>query len=94
MVPSLEGDTRCPAIETFVIYSLAKSIIEEGVFEKIPAVVEAGKENGSNTFNQSLYRLVQEGPININDALKFSPNAKALEINLKGIFLSTRGIVS
>lgn len=39
-------------------------------------------------------RLVQEGPISKNDALKFSPNAKALEMNLKGIFLSTRGIVS
>jgi len=94
LVQSLEGGTRYPAIETFVIDSLAKSIIEEGVFEKIPAVVEAGKENGSNTFNQSLYHLVQEGPISKNDALKFSPNAKALEMNLKGIFLSTGGIVS
>jgi twitching motility protein PilT len=94
LVPSLEGDTRYPAIETFVIDSLGKNIIQEGQFEKIPAVVEASQENGSNTFNQSLYHLVQEGLISKNDALKFSPNAKALEMNLKGIFLSTGGIVS
>lgn len=94
LIPSLEGDKRYPAIETFVIDSLGKNVIQEGQFEKIPAVVEAGKEIGSNTFNQSLYELVQAGMISKNDALKFSPNAKALEMNLKGIFLSTGGIVS
>lgn len=94
LIPSLEGDKRYPAIETFVIDSLGKNIIQEGQFEKIPAVVEAGKENGSNTFNQSLYELVQEGLISKTDALKFSPNPKALEMNLKGIFLSSGGIVS
>ncbi|MDA9764202.1 MAG: PilT/PilU family type 4a pilus ATPase [Opitutales bacterium] len=94
LIPSLEGDRRYPAIETFVIDSLGKSVIQEGQFEKIPAVVEAGKENGSNTFNQSLYELVQGGLISKTDALKFSPNPKALEMNLKGIFLSSGGIVS
>lgn len=94
LIPSLEGDKRYPAIETFVIDSLGKNVIQEGQFEKIPAVVEAGAENGCNTFNQSLYQLVQAGMISKNDALKFSPNAKALEMNLKGIFLSTGGIVS
>jgi twitching motility protein PilT len=94
LIPSLEGDRRYPAIETFVIDSLGKSVIQEGQFEKIPAVVEAGKENGSNTFNQSLYELVQGGLISKTDALKFSPNPKALEMNLKGIFLSSGAIVS
>ena len=94
LVPSLEGDKRYHAIETFVIDSLGKNAIQEGKFEKIAAIVEAGKDNGSNTFNQSLYDLVQAGMISKNDALKFSPNAKALEMNLKGIFLSTGGIVS
>ncbi len=94
LIPSLEGDRRYPAIETFVVDSLGKNVIQEGQFEKIPAVVEAGKENGSNTFNQSLYELVQGGLISKTDALKFSPNPKALEMNLKGIFLSSGGIVS
>jgi twitching motility protein PilT len=94
LVPSLEGDRRYPAIETFVIDSLGKNVIQEGQFEKIPAVVEAGSENGSHTFNHSLYNLVQAGLVSKNDALKFSPNSKALEMNLKGIFLSSGGIVS
>lgn len=94
LIPSLEGDRRYPAIETFVVDALGKSIIQEGQFEKISAVVEAGKENGSYTFNHSLYQLVTSGMISRTDALKFSPNPKALEMNLKGIFLSTGGIVS
>lgn len=94
LIPSLEGDTRYPALEMFIIDSLAKSIIQEGQFEKILSVVEAGKENGSMTFNHSLLTLVNDGKISKTDALKFSPNPKALEMNLKGIFLSTGGIVS
>jgi len=94
LLPSLEGDTRYPAMERLVVDGLARNVIQEGQYEKIPAVVEAGNENGSCTFNQSLLTLVQAGKISRTDALKFSPNPKALEMNLKGIFLSTGGIVS
>lgn len=93
LVPSLEGGGRVPVTEIFVVDALARRVIEEGTFEKIPSVVEAGKEVGSKTFNQDLYRLIKAGRISKQDGLAYSPNAKALEMNLKGIFLSTGGIV-
>lgn len=93
LVASLEGEGRLPVVEIFVLDGLGRSVIADGSFEKIPSVIEAGKENGSKSFNQDLYRLVKAGRITKQTALAQSPNPKALEMNLKGIFLSSGGIV-
>jgi len=92
LVPAINGG-RMPVVELFSVDGLARNVISAGEFEKIPSVIEAGKESGSRTFNQDLYRLVKEGLISKQTALTYSPNPKALEMNLKGIFLSTGGIV-
>ncbi len=93
LVPSLDGSTRLPIIEALVMDTLARTIIGEGRFEKIPAVIESGKDSGSRSFNQDLYRLIKDGKISKKTGLAVSPNPKALEMNLKGIFLSEGGIV-
>jgi len=93
LVPSMDGG-RVPAIEAFIIDTLGRKAIEEASFSKIPAILEAGRENGSTSFNLDLFRLFKDGMISKSDALKFSPNPKALEMNLKGIFLSSGGIVT
>ncbi|WP_269526729.1 type IV pilus twitching motility protein PilT [Coraliomargarita parva] len=93
LLPALEGGGRLPIAETFIVDSLARKTIMEGRFEKIEAVIEANEDNGSKTFNQDLYRLVKAGRITREDALNNSPNPRQLEMNLKGIFLSSGGIV-
>jgi len=93
LVPAMEGGGRAPACEIFVVDSLARSVIQDGAFEKIPSVIEAGGDNGSKSFNKDLYRLIKAGIISKAAGLENSPNPKALEMNLKGIFLSTGGIV-
>jgi twitching motility protein PilT len=93
LVPAMEGG-RMPVIEIFVVDGLGRKVIEEGAFSKIPAVIDAGKESGSKSFNMDLYRLIKAGLVTKQDGLAFSPNPKALEMNLKGIFLSSGGIVT
>ncbi len=94
LIPALEGGGRYPVSESFILDSLARKTIMEGKFEKIEAVIEANEDNGSKTFNQDLFRLVKDGNVSKDDALRFSPNPRQLEMNLKGIFLSSGGIVS
>ena len=94
LLPALEGGGRFPVSETLVFDSLARKMIVEGDFEKLEAVIEANEDNGSKTFNQDLYRLVNEGKVAKKDALENSPNPKKLEMNLKGIFLSSGGIIN
>lgn len=94
LLPALEGGGRYPVTEAFILDSLGRKTIMEGQFDKLEAVVEANNENGSKTFNQDLYRQVKAGKITKKDALENSPNPSQLEMNLKGIFLSTGGIVT
>lgn len=93
LLPKLEGEGRIPAVEVFMVDALAKKTIEDGAFEKIPAIIDAGGTSGSKSFNADLYRLVKGGIVAKNDALAVSPNPRALEMNLKGIFISSGGIV-
>ena len=82
-----------PVSEAFVLDALGRKTIQDGHFEKIEAVIEASEDNGSKTFNQDLFRLVKAGLISKEDAINNSPNPRQLEMNLKGIFLSSGGIV-
>ncbi|CAA6692974.1 MULTISPECIES: type IV pilus twitching motility protein PilT [unclassified Lentimonas] len=93
LLPALEGGGRMPVSEAFVLDALARKTIQDGQFEKIEAVIEASEDNGSKTFNQDLFRLVKGGLISKDDAINNSPNPRQLEMNLKGIFLSSGGIV-
>jgi twitching motility protein PilT len=93
LVPAMEGGGRVPVVELFIVDLLGRTVIQEGNFDKIPSVIEAGGDIGSKSFNKDLYGLIKAGKITKATGLEVSPNPKALEMNLKGIFLSTGGIV-
>jgi len=92
LIPGIEGG-RVPAVEIMVVETLTRKIIEAGEFEKLPNTIEATREAGSKTFNDDLLRLIQDGQIARKEGLDYSPNPRALEMNLKGIFLSEGGLV-
>ena len=84
--PSKVG--RVPSLEIQVADSLVGNLLLEGEFEKIPSLLDVTGDGGSHSFNQDLLRLVKAGIVASSDALKATPNPKALEMNLKGIFLN------
>ncbi|MEM9158681.1 MAG: PilT/PilU family type 4a pilus ATPase [Verrucomicrobiota bacterium] len=88
LIPHLEGDGRVPAQEILVADSVVRSTVKEGKFDKVPALLDVSPESGSRSFNKELFRLIKQGLISKGDGLKNSPNPQALEMNLKGIFLS------
>ncbi len=93
LVSAMEGGGRVPVVELFIMDLLGRTTIQEGAFDRIPSVIEAGGDIGSKSFNKDLYNLIKAGKISKAVGLEVSPNPKALEMNLKGIFLSSGGIV-
>ena len=85
----MEGGGRVPANEILCSDSVIRSLIIEGQFEKIQGLLESGNDTASFSFNRDIYRLVKAGTISKADALRFSPNPQALDMNLKGIFFKT-----
>ena len=77
-----------PAVEIMINTLTVKKLIEENRLDKLPAAIETGTDDGMQNFNQALYKLVQEGRVTEKEALNKATNPQALEMNLKGIFLS------
>ena len=65
------------------------SLIREDEVRLIPQVIADGAEEGMQTFNMSLVGLVKDKLITEEDARLSSDNPDELDMNIKGIYLST-----
>ena len=86
MINTVTGSLT-PALEIMVNSPTVKKLIEENRLDKLPAAIETGGDDGSLSFNQSLFNLVKEGKVSQKEALSKASNPQALEMNFKGIFL-------
>jgi twitching motility protein PilT len=89
LIPAMEGGGRVPANEILFADCVIRSLIIEGQFEKIQGLLESGNDSANFSFNRDIYRLVKSGTISKAEALRFSPNPQALDMNLNGIFFKT-----
>jgi twitching motility protein PilT len=87
MVQTLNG-TMTPAMEILINTGTIKKLLEENRLDKLAAAIETGTDEGMINFNQSLLQLVKDGRVSEKEAMAKATNPQALEMNLKGIFLS------
>jgi twitching motility protein PilT len=76
-----------PALEILINSPTVRKLLEENRFDKLPAAIETGTEDGMLNFNQALFQLVKDGKVSEKEALAKASNPQALEMNFKGIFL-------
>jgi len=86
------GGGRVAALEIMINSPRIKKLILEGDTTKIPAAIQSSRSEGMQTFNQALVDLVKAEKIDEMVALRFSPKADELKMNLKGIFSGTSGM--
>ena len=91
LVPKATGDGVVPAVEILINTPIVQKLIHEGRLEKLATAIEGGGEDGMISFNRCLLELVNNALITEETALLTSDNPEALEMNLKGIFLSSGG---
>lgn len=89
LIPKIDGQGRQPANEILTADATVKNLILEGQFEKIQGLLDSSSDSSSFSFNKDLYRLWKLGVIGKTEALRFSPNPQALEMNFKGIFIKS-----
>lgn len=93
LAPTVDGKGRVPVHEILVMNPTIQKLLQEGKEKKMGDVIRNYPDDGMCDFNQSLYRLAEEGKITKKTALKMSHNPEQLKMNFKGIFISDRGIV-
>lgn len=88
LLPSIkEGVPRVPSVEVMIIDPTIRELIKKGEDIKIHNAIRAGAGIGMQDFNRSLLDLVKNEMISEEVALRVSPNAETLRMNLRGIFL-------
>jgi twitching motility protein PilU len=78
LIRSNGGGTRTPAVEVMVNTRYVSDLIEKGDIGQIKEALENSLSPGSQSFEQALYRLVQEGKITQDEALANADSATNL----------------
>jgi twitching motility protein PilT len=87
MVPTLDG-RMAPACEILLNTPVVRKMLEENRLDKLAAAIETGHDDGMQDFNKAVLDLFNAGKISKDEAMAKAGNAAALEMNLKGIFLT------
>jgi twitching motility protein PilT len=86
LVPAIAGGV-VPAVEIMLNTPTVRKMLDDNQMEKLQAAIETGTEDGMQTFNQSLFKLVKAKMVTEEAALAAATNPEALRMNLRGIFL-------
>jgi twitching motility protein PilT len=86
LIPATQGGA-VPGVEILINTPMVQKLLEKDRLDVIPAAIETGVEDGMQTFNQSIYKLVKSGTITQDEGMRNASNAEALRMNLQGIFL-------
>ncbi len=86
LIPSIGGGV-VPAAEIMVNTPTVRKLIEDNRLDTLFAAMETGGEDGMQTFNQALFKLVQAKLVTEEEALNHATNPEALTMNFRGIFL-------
>ncbi len=89
LVPSADGQGRVPAVEIMFINPAIAQLIRDDHIKQIPSAIAGGQDEGMQSFNHSLVKLIKAELITREDARDYSDNPEELDMNLKGIYLSS-----
>lgn len=82
LIPTVDGK-RCAAIEILLGTSTIKDLILRGDIDGIKEIMEKSEALGMQTFDSALFKLVVEGRISEEEALKNADSANNLRLRLK-----------
>jgi twitching motility protein PilT len=89
LLPKSDGVGRVPAVELMFMSPVVRKLIRENRVNQINQAIQQGKEEGMQSFNDSLYMLLRKGLVSLEDAMFHSENPEELNMMLQGIRLSS-----
>ncbi len=74
---------RVPASEIMIANSAIKNLIREDKIYQIPSLIQSGSQDGMQSLDQDLQRLLHQGLIDRSQAIKIAENTEIFE---KGVY--------
>ena len=83
LLPKKSGKGRVPASEILIANSAIRNLIREEKIYQIPSIIQAGGQEGMQSLDQDLQRLVSQGIVDKDEAKYVADNPELFE---KAIF--------
>ncbi len=83
LIPAVNGG-RVVATEIMIANSAARALIREGKTFQLDTVIQTGVDEGMQTMDRTLAKMVQSGQISYDDGREFAVNVKEFERLMKG----------
>ena len=94
LLPGIRPDIpRIPACEVMIVNSTCRKMIAEERDNELGAVIRGSYSEGMLDFAESLRMLVEEEFISVKSAYSAAPNPDELKMRLKGISVTSGGII-
>ena len=90
LLPRADGVGRVPACEVLFANPSVRVLIKENRVRQLDMAIQQGREDGMQSFNDSLHDLVKTGLISLETAVEVSDNPEDLQMMLQGIHLSSK----
>jgi twitching motility protein PilT len=90
LLPRADGVGRVPACEILFNTPAVRKLIKENRISQLEVAIQQGREEGMQSFNDSLYDFIRRGLITLEVGLDISDNPEELQMLLQGIRLSSK----
>jgi twitching motility protein PilU len=85
LIPRSNGTGRVAALEVLTATARVRELVKRGDIDAIKQVLQAGRQEGMQTFDQALYELTKAHLISEIDALRYADSANDLKLRFKGL---------
>ena len=90
LLPRADGVGRVPACEVLFNTPAVRSLIKENRIAQLEVAVQQGRDEGMQSFNDSLHELIRSKLVTLETAMEVSENPEELQMMMQGIRLSAK----
>ena len=83
LIKTTDGKGRRPAVEVLINTPLMADLILKGEVHEMKTLMSKSREHGMQTFDQSLFDLIEEGSIEMAEGLRHADSVNDLRLRLK-----------
>lgn len=85
LVPRLDGSGRVAALEILLATPRVRELVRRGDVNAIKQAIQAGGQEGMQTFDQALYDLYRRGLVSLEEALRNADSPNDLRLRIRGL---------
>jgi twitching motility protein PilT len=87
LMPRVDGQGRAPAVEVMISTPLIRDCIvdKEKTHQIASAIASGTSQYGMQTFDQSIFRLYEQGLVSYEEALRWATNVDEFKLKVQGV---------